>query len=154
MYMDESLGSKLRKLLAMLDGDVQAVYDEMGVAFRPRFFPIVQHLLRHEPCPIVELAQGIGVSQPAATQTVNEMKRLGLLASAKSADRRQRPVQLTAAARAMVERLQPVWDAAERAAATLDAELDRGLTKPIDDALAALETRRFRERIRKQMERR
>ena len=152
MHMDESLGSKLRKLLAMLDGDVQAIYDEMGVAFRPRFFPIVQHLLLHEPCPIVELADRIGVSQPAATQTVNEMKRLGLLASAQSEDRRQRPVQLTTAARAMADRLQPVWDAAERAATTLDAELDRGLSKPIDDALVALETLRFRERIRKQME--
>src|SRR5687767_729906 len=121
--MHETLGSKLRRLLARLDGDVQAVYDEMGVAFRPRFFPIVQLLLRNNSCSIVELANCIGVSQPAATQTVTEMKRLGLLSSAKSADRRQRPVQLTASGRELADRLRPVWEAAEGAAAALDAEL-------------------------------
>jgi DNA-binding MarR family transcriptional regulator len=152
--MEQSLGTKLRRLLALLDGDVQAIYDEMEITFRPRFFPIVQLLLRNESCSIVELAHHLAVSQPAATQTVSEMKRLGLLTSADSADRRQRPVQLTVAGREMARRLKPVWDAADRAAANLNAELDHGLGKPIDDALAALEARRFRERVRKQMERR
>ena len=150
--MEESLGSKLRRLLSLLDGDVQAVYDELEVAFRPRFFPIVQHLLRQETCSIVELAHHVGVSQPAATQTVNEMKRLGLIASAESADRRQKPVKLTVTGRRLAERLRPVWEAADRAAAKLEAELDSGLRKPIEEALAALSMIPFRDRIRKQME--
>jgi len=150
--MDEGLGSKLRKLLAMLDGDVQAIYDELGVVFRPRFYPIVQSLGRADSCSIGELAECTGVSQPAATQSVNEMKRLGLVASAKSADRRQRPVQLTPAGKDLAEALKPVWNAADRAAAALEAELPFGLRQPLDDALAALDARRFSTRIRDQLE--
>ena len=138
----------------MLDGDVQSIYDEMGISFRPRFYPIMQALLGESSCSIMELAQRMAVSQPAATQSVNEMKRLGLLATAETSDRRQRPVQLTAAGRRLADELRPVWKAAERAAAALDSELSHGLSKPIDDALAALEVRQFRDRIREQMVRR
>src|SRR5687768_11971498 len=120
MHMDEGLGSRLRALLAMLDGDVQAIYDEMGIPFRPRFFPITQVLLNQDFCSIGDLALRMAVSQPAATQTVNEMKRQGLLSLADSDDKRQRPVRLTAAGKELARALQPVWDATERAAAALE----------------------------------
>ena len=150
--MAEGLGSKLRRLVAMLDDELQAVYDEMGIPFRPRFFPIMQVLLHDDSCTIGELARRIAVTQPAATQSVNEMKRLGLLAAVKAADRRQKPVQLTVAGKKLADALDPVWEAVDRAAAALDAELHRGVIKPVDDALAALEARPFSNRIREQME--
>ena len=149
--MYEGLGSKLRRLLAILDGDLQAIYDERGANFRPRFFPIVQILLKQDACSIGELAKRMAVSQPAATQTVNEMKRLGLVVAADSEDRRQKPVRLTAAGMDLAAALGPVWDATERAAVALDAEIEHGLSKPIDDALAALVGNPFRNRIREQM---
>src|SRR5687768_11894345 len=110
MYMDEGLGSRLRTLLAILDDDVQAIYDERGLDYRPRFFPVVQVLLTQDSCSIGELALRMAVSQPAVTQTVNEMKRLGLLSAADSDDKRQRPVRLTAAGKELAHALQPVWD--------------------------------------------
>lgn len=151
--MYEGLGSKLRRLLAILDGDLQSVYDELGVDFRPRFFPVVQILLDQDDCSVGELARRMAISQPAATQTVNEMKRLGLLGLARSPDKRQRRVRLTPAGHELAVSLAPVWAATERAAAGFDTELEHGLSKPIDDALAALGTRQFRDRIREQLAR-
>ncbi|WP_114953235.1 MarR family winged helix-turn-helix transcriptional regulator [Sphingosinicella terrae] len=144
-----SLGHRLRQLLAALDGDVQSLYDELGIAFRPRFFPIVRRLLAASPQRVGDLAAAIGVSQPAATQTIAEMARAGLVSLAPAADRRTRQVALTPEGERLAERLGPVWAAVEAAAAALDRELDRPLSAAIDQALAALGREPFRDRIRK-----
>src|SRR5688500_7655530 len=39
------LGTRLRNLILRLDGDVQYVYDELDLRFKPRFYPIVLLLL-------------------------------------------------------------------------------------------------------------
>jgi DNA-binding MarR family transcriptional regulator len=62
-------------------------------------------------------------------------------------DARQRLVRLTAKARRMLPAINAEWDATEAAAAALDAELPYSLSALIDDLAAALERRRFRDRI-------
>src|SRR5688572_18478370 len=103
------LGTRLRRLLAMVDGDVQLVYDEIGLPFRPRFYPVAALLLDDGPTAVGEIARAAGVSQPAATQTIGEMRRLGLVRMAAGADRRSRRVELTAEGRRVATRLVPVW---------------------------------------------
>ena len=38
------LGTLLRAVIASLDGDVQALYDELELPLRPRFYPILRSL--------------------------------------------------------------------------------------------------------------
>src|SRR4030095_5855879 len=125
LYMTPTpgLGTQLRHLIASLDGDVQQIYAALGESFRPRFFPIVQSLLRHGACGVNALAQSSGVTQPAATQTLAEMAKLGLIALSPGRARRDRKAEITDDTRRLAERLGWVWEAVEGAAAELDAEL-------------------------------
>jgi MarR family transcriptional regulator, organic hydroperoxide resistance regulator len=142
------LGTRLRALIAELDGDVQSIYDDLGVEFRPRFYPIVRALLEKDMLSIGAIAQVAQVSQPAATQTINEMKKLELVASATASDARRRLVGLTPKGRDLCSKLAPVWEAAHRAAEELDCELAMPLGAVLDEALRALRNRSFRDRVR------
>jgi MarR family transcriptional regulator, organic hydroperoxide resistance regulator len=120
------LGAKLRAILALLDGDVQQIYDSRGVRFRPRFFPIVRELLRAGPSRVGDIASAIRVTQPAATQTIAEMRKLGLLENAPSADRRETRVALTPAGTQLARDLVPIWQAVEAPSALAPPGARRG----------------------------
>lgn len=149
--MNVGLGTRLRRLIDLLDGDVQSVYDQMDVAFRPRFYPVVQALLTSNALSINGISEAIHVSQPAATQTVNEMKKLGLVEAVTGMDKRQRLIRLSGKGRELSRRLDPIWEATHRAAGGLDRELPAALMETINGALEALERRPFRERIHAEM---
>jgi DNA-binding MarR family transcriptional regulator len=142
------LGSRLRHLLELLDGDVAAVYTDLGLPeIRPRFAPVVRILAQHGPCTIRDLAAAIGVTHSAASQTVAEMVRQDLVRLAAGEDARQRIVHLTDRA----ARLRPVIEAemaaTVAAAEALDAELPYPLSRLVEEAVAALERRPMRDRI-------
>jgi DNA-binding MarR family transcriptional regulator len=144
----ELLGTRLRHLLELLDGDVAAVYRDLGLeGFRPRFTPFVRRLAAGGPSSIRDLARVIGVTHSAASQTVAQMAKQHLVVLEPGADARQRIVRLTPAA----ERLLPILDAestATTAAATaLDAELSYPLSRLVDEALEAVRRRPMRQRI-------
>jgi DNA-binding MarR family transcriptional regulator len=126
---------------------VQAHYTSLGLPFRPRFYPVFQRLLQDGPATVSQIALASGATQPAATQTINELKHLGLIAVEAGDDRRERRVTLTAKGTKMADELRPFWLAVERAAAALDDELPAGLRATLKAALAALERRSFGERI-------
>ena len=151
---NRGIGTRLRLLLAAMDGGVQAAYDAAGVDFRPRFFAVARHLIAHGDTGVGELAQALSVSQPAVTQTLAEMRRAGLVTlHAATGDRRARIARLTPEALAMIDRLRPIWAAVARAAAALDETLPAPLGAVLDAALDALDQTPFDQRIAEQMER-
>lgn len=145
------LGTQLRMVIAKLDGDVQALYDSICVSFRPRFFPVVQCLIQRGPCTITSIARIIGVSQPAATQTIAEMAKLRLVNVVAGIDGRERLVSLTAKGGQLSEQLQPLWDAVSEAAEDLNRELPCSLTKLLTATLEALCRESFADRVRRIM---
>jgi DNA-binding MarR family transcriptional regulator len=145
------LGTKLRHLNAELDAAVQAQYDRMGVPFRPRFFPVAKALLA-APAGIGDLARRAGVSQPAMTQTIGEMRRAGLVEPHASADRRARLVALSPLGHEVVGRLAPLWAAIDAAAEELDLAVPQRLSVAIEGALRALEADPFSHRIARHMD--
>ena len=141
------LGTRLRLLLAALDGELQQVYDALGEPFRPRFYPVAQQLRVLGSSTVGDLAVLTGVSQPAMTQTLAEMRARGLVAS----DAPGRRVRLTDDGEALCARLAPVWRAVEAAAQRLDDELPAPLGPTIAAALARLAEQPFGARIRAAM---
>lgn len=141
------LGTRLRALLAMLDGDVETLYAQLGTPFRPRFYPVVSHLLAAGSATVGELAGAAGVSQPAITQTLSEMEKLGLIDVSVANDRRARSVALSQAGAAAAGELAPVWLAIDAAADELDRELPYCLSAILDAASEALREERFLDRI-------
>lgn len=147
--MKQGLGTQLRHLIELLDGAVEAAYVEAGLNYRPRYTPVMRALANTEALTIGEIAAQAGITQPAATQTVAVMVKEGLLVtSAGKQDGRQKMVRLSEAGREMLPRLQQCWQATAAAAASLDAQLPYPLSMTLADAIEALQTESFGERIR------
>lgn len=142
-----TLGTLLRHLVELLDGAVQDAYRGLPLDYRPRYTPIVRTLLAQGPASIRTIAGAAGVTHSAASQTVAQMARAGLVTLGQSDDGRERIVALTEAAHAIVPALRRQWAATEAAAQTLEAELAMPLSALVRDAIAALEQRPFAERL-------
>ena len=68
------LGTRLRHVLDLLDGDVARVYADLGLAdYRPRFSPVARAIAALGPSSIRDIARAIGVTHSAASQTVAQM---------------------------------------------------------------------------------
>ncbi|MFE4536481.1 MarR family winged helix-turn-helix transcriptional regulator [Streptomyces scopuliridis] len=145
----ELLGTRLRHLLDRLEAGVEAVYTDLGMdGFRPRYTPVVRALAAAPgPCSIRELAQATGVTHSAASQTVAQMAKDGLVVLAPGDDARRRMVRLTPRAEELLPALNAEWEATAAAAAEFEAELPYPLSRLIGEALEALDRRPMGQRI-------
>lgn len=143
-----ALGTLLRHTLELLDGDVAAVYDRLGLdGYRPRFSPFVRALVAEGPMAIRELAAAVGVTHSAASQTVSQLARAGLVDLRAGTDARHRIVHLTARARRLLPRIEAEWAATAAAITELDAELPVPLADLLVRILAIQRDRPLRDRI-------
>ncbi|MDX6249002.1 MAG: hypothetical protein QOF10_2362 [Kribbellaceae bacterium] len=146
--MEGSIGTRLRHVLELLDGDVAKVYLELGLPeYRPRFSPIVRTLVADGPLSIRELAKAVGVTHSAASQTVAQLTKGGLVTLEPGEDARQRIVHLTDKTRELLPTIEAEWQATTAALAELDAELTAPLGQVLGEIVAAVTRRPFRERI-------
>ncbi len=146
--MKQGLGTQLRHLIELLDGDVAQTYADAGLDYRPRYTPVMRVLQHHGTAPIGRIAEDCGITQPAVTQTVGLMKRKGLVDVSAGADGRQRLVSLTPHGRAVLADVAMCWAATRAAADQLDAELAVPLSSCLAEAIKALQARPFIGRIR------
>lgn len=142
------LGTRLRHMLELLDGDVAKVYADLGLPdYRPRFSPIVRALVALGPSSIRDLARVTGVTHSAASQSVAQMSRCGLVALEPGTDARQRIVSLTGRTRSLLPVIDAEWAATEAAMAELNAELPVSLNEILAAVLRAVQRRTMRDRI-------
>jgi DNA-binding MarR family transcriptional regulator len=141
------LSTRLRILLEAMDADVGVALADLGLTdYRTRYSAVIRRLTAG-PGTIGDVAEALSVTHSAASQTVAEMERRGLLALRPGADARQRVVTLTAKAKRLLPAINAEWEATDLASAALEAELPYPLSRLIDELGAALERRRFRQRI-------
>jgi DNA-binding MarR family transcriptional regulator len=142
------LGTLMRHVLELLDGDVARVYADLGVPdYRPRYSPVVRALTELGPLSIRDLAGAVGVTHSAASQTAAQMARHGLLTLETGTDARQRVARLTDRARAILPLIEAEWAATSAAAAELEAELPAALTDVLIQAERAVLAHPMRTRI-------
>jgi len=147
-YTAASFGAALRRLIDHLDGALEQAYRDDGLDFRPRYTPVIRALMDDGPQAITTLADRLGVSQSATSQTVAQMRMAGLVIVTRGEDdARQRVVALSRLAKAMQPRLEAHWHAARVATAALDTETGGVLVEVVNRANAALATRPFRDRL-------
>jgi DNA-binding MarR family transcriptional regulator len=146
--MDGAIGTQLRHVLELLDGDVAKVYLEVGLTeYRPRFSPIVRTIVAEGPLSIRDLATAVGVTHSAASQTVAQLQRAGFVTLQPGSDARQRIVHLTDKTRELLPTIEAEWEATTAAMAELDAELSVPLGQVLAEVVAAVSQRSFQERI-------
>lgn len=139
----------MRRLVEQLDGAVQETYEKAGLEFRPRYTPVVRTLLRRGPSTIRAISEHGGLTHSAASQTVTQMTRQGLVkVRAGDVDARERIVELTPAAMKMVPELRRFWRATAKAAESLEHDLSSPLAEVLQEAINALEQRSFADRLR------
>lgn len=144
----QTLGTILRHLIEHLDGAVEDAYRAAGLAYRPRYTPIVRALLADGAASIRTLATHAGITHSAASQTVAHMAKDGLVTLTPGVDGRERIVALTAVAHAMLPEIERHWAATNAAARELDGELSMPLTDLLLEAVDRLERRSFGDRIK------
>lgn len=139
-----TLGTALRRLVELLDGEVSRAYAEAGLDYRATFTPVVRALVAAQgSLSVREIAATGGTSHAAASQTVAQMRRAGLLDPAPAADGRERRVQLSAHAHLILPAVTRQWARTEQAVAELDGELGVRLSDVINSAIEILERRPF-----------
>ena len=148
-----TLGTLLRHLIELLDGAVEQTYKDAQLDYRPRYTPVLRALIAIGPASIKDLAAHAGLTHSAASQTVAQMLRVGLVEVERGADMRQQVVSLTMRATTMVPTLEQMWQVVNETARDLDAELVYPLSQVIEDAILALERRPFGDRIAAKAER-
>jgi len=147
MRRQSGLGTRIRHLLDLLDGDLTRVYREAGLDYRPRYTPVIRALRELGPSSIAALAAHAGLTHSAVSQTVAEMKRRRLLRVTRGSDARARKISLSSSAEHLLPQLGALWAATAAAAATLDRELKTSLVAAVEEAIAALERQPFHTRI-------
>ena len=145
------LGSRLHKVSEALYAGVDEVYRSAGVELPSRCFPILFLLRDHGSLGISELAQKLGQTHPAVSQMSRKLLRHRLVEeSPDPRDDRRRLLSLSARARSVMTRLEPVWNAI--VAAVADLECDHPLSQHLTAIDRALEARGFAARIRSRLE--
>ncbi|MEM6581300.1 MAG: MarR family transcriptional regulator [Pseudomonadota bacterium] len=149
----DGLGTQVRRLIELLDGDVEAIYRDSLPDYVPRYTPIMKALADGTPRSIKSIAEQSSISHSAASQTISRMSQLGLVRSEPNRDRRSRLIQLSAKGKAMLPLLEKQWRATRNAADALDRELAYPLSDLLAEVIARLEKKSFRSRIESGMKR-
>ena len=90
------LGSRLRRLSEAFLSEINKTYQAAGIDFDASWFPVFYLLSKNESLSIKELSDNTGVSHPAASQLVTNLKNKKLLKTTTCADDgRRQLVQLT-----------------------------------------------------------
>lgn len=106
------LGSRLRRLSVYFIAEVNKAYQEQGIDFDARWFPVFYFLSENPPVSIREISDTLQVSHSAASQLISHLRRRDLVDSAVNGyDARRQVVRLSAGGLELFRRIQPIWDA-------------------------------------------
>jgi len=105
-----AISTRLQRLSERLRKDGALIYKAYGIDFEPKWFPVI-YTLHYKPLlSVVEIASEIGYTHPSTISLLKELEKQKLIRSRRDkVDERKRLVQLTDKGKALVERMQPVW---------------------------------------------
>jgi len=148
-----ALASRLKRLSERLLKDVSDIYQELGVDFKARWFPVLYTLGLDSPQPVTGLAQQLGLSHPAINQIAAQMLRGGVLEEARDRqDQRRRLLSLTPRGRDIYNRLLPIWREVRAANEELLVETRVDLLADLARIEHALDQRPMRDRVRDRLQ--
>ena len=91
------LGSRLKRLAERFQAGAERIAADCGLPTQPSQMPVLTALHRHGPQTVGELAERIGISQPAVTRILSRLVELDLVEANRDArDQRTRTIALTA----------------------------------------------------------
>jgi ribosomal protein S18 acetylase RimI-like enzyme len=104
------LGSRLKRLSDRMMQDGAGIYQDLGIDFKPSWFPTFNFLYRRGPTPLGVIAQELGVTHVAINQVLEELEQRALAVSETgSEDRRVRIARLTDKGMGLANSLEEGW---------------------------------------------
>ncbi len=140
------LGELLRYVGELVEQGAEERYAQLNLSYRARYTPVLRALSAGAET-VSDITARTHLTQGAISQSVGLMEADGLLSRHPVADGRKSELRLTAAGRALVERLKPHWAITFRAIAELEKEIGHPLRRALEAAARALEQRGFAERL-------
>jgi DNA-binding MarR family transcriptional regulator len=142
-----ALSTRLMRLSDWTRKDVTKIYQEYGIAFESKWFPVLYILSRKAPLSVMELTEELGYAHPSVIALVKEMEKQKLVRSIPSkTDGRKRMLELTPKAIEWEKKMQPLWDRMRLVAARIYNN-GSSLLKAIMDVEAALNECSFYDRF-------
>jgi DNA-binding MarR family transcriptional regulator/N-acetylglutamate synthase-like GNAT family acetyltransferase len=149
---EQALASRLKRLSERMLEEGEALYQELGFNFRPRWFPLFYTLSRQSPLAVTELAAELGISHPAVNKIAHEMSKAGLITETKdSRDDRKRMLSLSPKGRETLVQLQPVWDHIRQGAQEMLKEAKVNLVEDLEKVEKAFARQSVVARVRERM---
>jgi DNA-binding MarR family transcriptional regulator len=116
-------GSRLRRLSEYFLMEVNKVYEQSGIAFDASWFPVFYILSEQQNIPLTDIAEQLEVSHSAVSQLVTGLRKKGLVNTAPCADDgRRQLVMLSEKGEALLQEVQPIWEAITLAMADVTRE--------------------------------
>jgi DNA-binding MarR family transcriptional regulator len=132
-------GSRLKRLGDTFINDVNRIYKNHKIAFDASWFPVFYILSQKKEVSIKEISDSLNVSHSAISQLINNLQQKGLIKSITSKkDARNKAITFTAKGEKLLQKIQPVWNALEKAMNELAEEST--YSKKILKALTGLES--------------
>lgn len=118
------LGSRLKRLGERMQAGAASVIADAGLPLQPGHMAVLA-ALRTGPMSVGQLAEACGASQPGITRSLGQLRTLGMVADAESADQRSRVVELSPKGRDAVAVIsRDVWPRVGMAAEQILAQVD------------------------------
>ncbi|MFT4307115.1 MAG: MarR family transcriptional regulator [Microbacterium sp.] len=139
---------RLFAVLRQIDTGIEDVYRRLGHhQMRPRFAAPLLRLGHEGAMTITALAASLGRTHSAVSQTVDAMRRAGLVVTAVGTDARTRLIELSSDGQRLLPLVEHEWRATEAAVAELDDALSLSLDAIACELEAALARRSVTDRL-------
>ena len=133
-------GSRLKRLGDVFIKDVTRIYKEHKIQFDASWFHVFYILSQKKEVSIKEISAALKVSHSAISQLISSLQQKGLIKSVVSKkDARHKVITFTAKGEKLLQKIQPVWNALEKAMNEL-AEESGSSSKKILKALTGIES--------------
>ena len=106
-----AFATRIKLLTDRLIQNAANVYKSLDIDFEPRWFSIFYLLNAKSPLSITDISSKLGISQPAVTQIADILTKKGYVTHVKDKnDTRKRMLTLSKKAKALLPKLESVWD--------------------------------------------
>ena len=140
------LGELLRYVNELIEQGAEEQYRAMRLNYRPRYTPVLR-ALDDGARTVTDITGRTRLTQGAISQTVALLENDGLIARHALDDGRKSGIRLTAAGRALVDRLERHWVATFAAIDRLEAEIGYPVRQVLAAMADALEREGFSARV-------
>jgi DNA-binding MarR family transcriptional regulator/N-acetylglutamate synthase-like GNAT family acetyltransferase len=128
-----ALASRMKRLVSRLNSNVKGIYTAQEIEFEPLLMPITRLLADQGKLQANQIADYLGITQPAVTHMCNTLKKHGLITLQQHPkDQRIREVDLNRKGADMVCALQPVWQEIEKAVQQMIEGVDDNLLNALE----------------------